>query len=146
MVRSPAIAVSGRRLLLAAASIAVLAGFPAGAGAVELRPVNLIPPAITGPPVVGQPLACSQGVWAGPPSAYACQWTRDGADLPGATLASYTVISSDAGKALRCGVTASNSAGSAQATSAPVIALSTPIDPPRAPRLAGLRRRRNAAS
>jgi hypothetical protein len=112
--------------------LAALAAFPAGAGALELQPLNLIPPAITGAPVVGQPLACSQGVWTGPPNVYSYQWTREGADLPGATLASYTVVPSDVGKALRCRVTASNSMGSAQATSAPVIGLGvgSSTDPP----------------
>jgi hypothetical protein len=73
--------------VLASALIAALAASAARADALELPPVNLIPPAIAGVPVVGQPLACSQGAWAGPPSAYSYQWTREGADVPGATLA-----------------------------------------------------------
>jgi hypothetical protein len=117
--------------------LGVLAASPGKASALELPPLSLIPPAITGAPVVGQPLGCSQGVWAGPPSSYAYQWTRQAADLPGATLASYTVVADDVGKALRCRVIASNSMGSTSATSLPVVGLglgsSTDPPPPTSP-------------
>jgi hypothetical protein len=121
-----------RSVLCASVALVTLAALPGTASALELPPVNLIPPAIAGVPVVGQPLGCSQGVWAGPPSSYAYQWTREGADLPGASAASYTVVPGDVGKALRCRVTGSNSMGSASATSAPVIGLGvgSPTDPP----------------
>jgi hypothetical protein len=120
-----------RTVLLAALGLVALV-LPPEATALELPPVSLIPPAITGAPVVGQALGCSQGIWTGPPSSYAYQWTRQGADLPGATLASYTVVTGDVGKALRCRVTASNSMGSTSATSLPVMGLGigSPTDPP----------------
>jgi hypothetical protein len=129
----PSACAFARRLLIAAASAGMLSALPAPARAVELKPLNLVPPAITGAPVVGQPLACSQGLWTGPPSAYAYQWTRDGADVAGATLASYVVVPSDVGKSLRCRVTASNSVGSAQATSPPVVGLGIGSSPDPAP-------------
>jgi hypothetical protein len=117
--------------------LVALAAAPGTASALELPPVGLLPPAITGVPVVGQPLGCSQGVWTGPPSSYAYQWTRQGTDLPGAWAASYTVVAGDVGKALRCRVTASNSMGSASATSSPVVGLglgsSTDPPPPTSP-------------
>jgi hypothetical protein len=120
-----------RTFLLAALGLVALV-LPPEATALELPPVSLIPPAITGAPVVGQPLGCSQGVWTGPPSSYAYQWMRQGVDLPGATLASYTVVTDDVGKALRCRVTASNSMGRASATSLPVtgLGIGSPTDPP----------------
>ena len=49
------------------------------------------------------------------PESFARQWTRDGADIPGATGASY--VATDVG-AYRCRVTATNAAGSATQTSA----------------------------
>jgi hypothetical protein len=127
-------------LLCAGALSAALAALPQKASALELPPLNLIPPAVTGTPVVGQPLGCSQGVWVGPPSAYAYQWTRDGSDVPGATAASYAVVADDVGKALRCRVRGSNSMGSASATSLPVVGLAVgspaspgPTPPPSTP-------------
>jgi hypothetical protein len=126
-----------RRISCALLLLVALAVSPGEASALELPPLGLIPPAITGAPVVGQPLGCSQGVWTGPPSSYAYQWTRQGADLAGATLASYTVVAEDVGKALRCQVTAANSMGSASATSFPVVGLglgsSTDPPPPTSP-------------
>jgi hypothetical protein len=127
------VGLTARRIVsVSALCLATVGAWAASATALELKPQNLLPPVISGTPVVGQPLGCSQGAWVGPPSAYAYQWTRAGTDLPGATLASYTVMPSDVGKALRCRVTASNSAGSAQAASAPVVGLgmSSSPDPP----------------
>jgi hypothetical protein len=124
-----------RKALCASVTLIALAASTGEAGALELPPISLIPPAITGAPVVGQPLGCSQGVWTGPPSSYAYQWTREGSDVPGASLASYTVVANDVGKALRCRVTASNSTGTASATSSPVVGLRTgsSTDPPPTP-------------
>jgi hypothetical protein len=107
-------------------------GGSAWALSLELPPVNLISPVVTGVPAVGQPLGCSQGVWTGPPTSYAYQWTRAGVDIAGAAFASYTVAPGDAGKLLRCRVTASNSMGSRSATSLPVLGLAVGSAPPAA--------------
>jgi hypothetical protein len=115
------------RLAVLTSSVVALLGLGATAQALSLEvpPANLVPPAVTGVPTVGQPLSCSQGVWAGPPTSYAYQWTRAGADISGAGSASYTVAPADAGQLVRCRVKASNSMGNASATSPPVLGLAT---------------------
>jgi hypothetical protein len=90
---------------------------PPGAGA----PANAGPPAIGGTPVVGQTLSASDGIWTGSaPISYAHQWQRCKpacADIPGATGATYALVTADSGAKVRVVVRASNSAGSAQAAS-----------------------------
>jgi DNA-binding beta-propeller fold protein YncE len=93
----------------------VLVRAPLGTGA----------PAISGGWAVGSMLSCSQGSWAPDllgaflyraPQAFAYQWSRDGADIPGATDSIYTAF---ADGSYTCRVTASNQAGSTPQTSAP---------------------------
>jgi hypothetical protein len=85
-------------------------------------------PQISGSPVVGGALTCSQGAWSGTmPQSYRHQWLLDGTPIAAATTAVYTILSADAGHALSCKVTASNLGGSAIATSAPV---NVPAPPP----------------
>jgi hypothetical protein len=85
------------------------------------------PPVNTGLPVVGavhvgQPAACATGTWLGStPQHYDYVWLGDGMPIPGATNASYVPVLGDAGHALACRVTAHNLAGSASATSTPVV-------------------------
>jgi hypothetical protein len=89
---------------------------PAGAGA----------PAISGGGGLGQPLACSRGMWAADllgsslyraPQSFSYQWTQAGSDVGGATLATYTP---GAPGSYACRVTAVNPAGRTAQTSAPV--------------------------
>jgi hypothetical protein len=101
-------------------------------------PVNAALPEITGSAEAGATLTAANGTWSGStPIDYAYQWqscTSDGsgcADISGATSADYVPTASDAGKPLRVQVTASNSAGSAQAVSdltAPVSAGRPPVN------------------
>jgi hypothetical protein len=96
------------------------------------RPVPLRSPAAAGAPAIsgggalGQPLSCTQGSWAPDllgaflyraPRSFAFQWLRDGAEIPGATASSHTPT--EAGSYV-CRVTATNQAGSAIQTSAPI--------------------------
>jgi hypothetical protein len=68
--------------------------------------------------VVGQQLKCLRGLWNGqPPPAFTYQWLRDGTSIPSATSANYTVELADQGHELSCKVTATNSEGSADASS-----------------------------
>jgi hypothetical protein len=86
-------------------------------------PVNTALPQITGTPRVGQILAASTGSWTGAPTSYSYQWRRcDGAgqncvSIPGATAQSYLLVVDDAGSTIRVRLTATNSGGSASATS-----------------------------
>jgi hypothetical protein len=97
--------------------------------AVTAPPVNTSLPTISGTAQSGQTLTASPGGWTGTaPLSYGYQWSRcDGAGatcaaVPGAITASYVVGSADVGYKLTVAVTASNSMGSATASSA-----STPI-------------------
>lgn len=79
-------------------------------------PVNSVAPTIAGTASIGSVLSISDnGTWtdmAGPGAAtYAYQW-NNGSDIAGATSASYTIQSGDAGTSIICKVTATNTAGS----------------------------------
>jgi Calcineurin-like phosphoesterase len=89
-------------------------------------PANTSPPTISGSPVQGQTLTADPGSWSGTaPLAYAYQWRRCDAgggscsDIAGATATSYTLVAADVGSTIRVRVTATNSAGSAAASSEP---------------------------
>ncbi len=106
--------------------------------AASAAPANTALPAISGSAQVGQALTASSGTWSGTaPITYAYQWQRGSTNISGATSASYTTQGADAGSTLRVIVTATNGAGSAQATSAataavtatPAITIATPISP-----------------
>jgi hypothetical protein len=82
-------------------------------------------PAISGTAQQGLTLTASSGTWAGTtPMTYSYQWQRcdsGGAAcsaVAGATGAAYVPVSADLGKTMRVSVTATNSAGSATASSA----------------------------
>ena len=49
----------------------------------EPGPVNTSAPTVTGTPVVGQTLSCSQGGWANNPDGYTYTWFRDGSPIAG---------------------------------------------------------------
>jgi len=77
-------------------------------------------------PLQRQKLSARHGAWYGPPTSFAYQWVRcdaDGAsnctDLPDRTSRVYATKPADVGHTLRVRVTATNSEGSADATSAP---------------------------
>ncbi|MGV8886143.1 MAG: ExeM/NucH family extracellular endonuclease [Microbacteriaceae bacterium] len=64
-------------------------------------------PVITGNARVGAVLAATSGTWSVASPTLAYQWNRDGAAIAGATAATYTVMSADAGASLTVTVTAS---------------------------------------
>lgn len=68
---------------------------------------NSVVPAISGTPEIGQTLSVSDGTWTGSASrTYSYQWTRDGADIDGATANTYTLVAADDGADIGCTVTA----------------------------------------
>lgn len=80
-------------------------------------PANTVAPVVSGSSTVGGTAAVSTGTWTGSPApTYAYQWQLNGANISGQTASSITVPN-NAGAALRCVVTATNSAGSASANS-----------------------------
>jgi hypothetical protein len=88
------------------------------------NPANSSPPVISGTTTVGQRLTTSTGVWSGTePISYSYQWARCGSScsaITGATGSSYTLTSAELGVKIAVAVTASNSAGSAQAVASAV--------------------------
>ena len=98
-------------------------------------PANRQLPQITGTATVGQQLQASPGTWTGTPApTFTYQWqdcdnTGNNCNpIQGATNASYTITNAD-GSTLNVVVSGSNSAGSAQATSAATAAVSQPQPP-----------------
>ena len=87
---------------------------------------NTAPPVVTGTPAVGATLTTDDGSWTSAPTSFSYQWQQcdsagaSCASIAGATAPSYVVAISDLGHVLRASVTASNSGGSATASSAAV--------------------------
>ena len=116
--------------------VTVTARNVAGSGRVTSRPTRAVstPPAVTSSPTVsgtalqGQTLNTGPGTWSGTqPINYAYQWQRcDSAGascdpIAGAGATTYRLTSADIGSTVRVTVTASNTAGSATASSAPTV-------------------------
>ena len=92
----------------------------------RVTPRSTAPPAISGGSTPGSVLSCSQGTWAPDfvesflyqaAKSFTLQWSRNGADIPGATKSTLTAdaVSGD----YRCLVTAENGAGATVAITAP---------------------------
>jgi hypothetical protein len=128
---------------LTAALVAALTAFsgigsaaPTAAQA-EYAPTNTTPPSITGTPQVGQVLTAQPGTWTSDTQpTFTYQWQRcntTGAacsNIGGATNQTYTVQSADQGSTLRVQVTAKNTGGSTQATSAQTSLVQAAAAPP----------------
>jgi hypothetical protein len=95
-------------------------------------PTVLAAPNVTGALTRGSTLTASGGRFTASPTAYDYQWQRDSgsgfADISGATGATRVTTADDVGAKLRVIVTASNAAGSTQATS-PAFGPVTPAVP-----------------
>lgn len=85
-------------------------------------PFNVSLPFITGIPEEGETLTGDTGTWAASPSpSYALSWYRDGVQIPAESGSTYILTSDDVGTEITFRVTATNSAGSSQAESSPVL-------------------------
>lgn len=81
-------------------------------------PVNTSAPVISGTVALGRPLTATPGVWTGTPTpTLAYQWYRGSTAISGATGGTYTVQGEDIAHEVTVRVTATNTAGSASATS-----------------------------
>lgn len=85
-------------------------------------PTNSVLPAISGTLGEGDTLTAFEGVWANEPTSFTYQWKNAGVNIIGATGKTYDLVAGDSGDAITVAVTATNSAGSASTTSAPVTA------------------------
>ncbi len=95
------------------------AGYIGSIGGIPAAPANTALPAITGTAQVGHTLTVSNGTWTGTPApTFAHVWRAAGVAISGATAQTYAPVEADIGKAITCTVTATNTAGSASATSA----------------------------
>ncbi len=107
------------------------------ASSTPAAPTNTTAPTISGTTTQGQTLTAARGSWSGSPTAYAYQWRdcdtsgSNCTSISGATGSSYTLTANDVGNTIRVAVTATNTGGSAAATSAATatIASSTPAAP-----------------
>jgi len=81
-------------------------------------PANTVAPVVSGTATFGQTLSTTNGTWTGVPTpTYTYQWQRAGSNISGATGSTYQLVSADVGNAIRCVVTATNTAGSSSANS-----------------------------
>ncbi|WP_156380767.1 phage tail tube protein [Pseudolabrys sp. Root1462] len=83
-------------------------------------PVNSVLPAISGTLATGDTLTAYEGNWSGAPT-FTYQWKNATVNINGATSKTYVLAAGDSGDSITVTVTATNAAGSASATSAPVI-------------------------
>lgn len=87
-------------------------GVPAAAA-----PVASVQPRISGVAALRGRLTCVPGTWSGTPT-FTYSWLRNGAPISGATSASYTPVTADAGQVLQCAVRATAGGLSTTAQSA----------------------------
>lgn len=89
-----------------------------------LPPTNKVAPVLSGPPVPGQILTGSNGIWTFTPTSYTYQWykTTGNIAISGATTNTYTVTQADAdaGVSVYLKVGATNTAGTVYANSSSV--------------------------
>ena len=94
-------------------------------------PVDTTAPSISGTAQQGHTLTTSNGSWSGSPTSYAYQWQDCSfgcSNITGAAGSTYTVQASDVGHTTRAVVTATNTGGSASATSGQTATVS-PLPP-----------------
>jgi hemolysin type calcium-binding protein/WD40 repeat protein len=101
-------------------------------------PRNIVPPTVTGNPVVGETLTAGNGTWSGTNPVFTYQWQKcdangtaaSCANIAGATAGVYVPANGDVGSTVRVLVTATNSLGSATKESNPtaVIASTKPVN------------------
>jgi hypothetical protein len=81
----------------------------AAAPGTATRPSSLAKPKLTRS---GRKLVCGRGKWSGAPTRYAYRWTVDGKRKAGAVRRKLRITRKLRGHKIRCGVTATNAAGS----------------------------------
>jgi len=81
-------------------------------------PINTVAPVLSGTNLVGQTLTSSTGSWTGtPPITFGYQWKRNSTNISSATSSAYVTVQGDLSQSILCLVTATDSQGSASASS-----------------------------
>lgn len=132
-------------IAVAAALIGAVFGQPGSGRAADSGPASSGGPTISGAAQEGQQLSTTNGTWSGSPTSYTYAWSRcdasgnSCASIATATAVTYTAVADDVGHTLRVTVTAKNSGGSGNATSAPsaVVSSKTAPTPTTAPSISG---------
>jgi hypothetical protein len=94
-------------------------------------PRKIVAPRVTGNATVGGILTCEEGSYSGVPApTLSVEWLREGEAVAGATSATYTVQTADAGHQLQCKVTATNVMGWLWVKTA---GIPIPVPPPATP-------------
>jgi virginiamycin B lyase len=108
-------------------------------GEVVLALVATQIPELSGDAEPSMTLSCSTGQWSPAADTFSYQWLLDGAVIPGATAASYTLPGDAAGHSFACQVTATQTADliSGAATSSSVVAGAGPTAPSGTPPTTG---------
>lgn len=89
-------------------------------------PVRTANNVVSGNDTVGSVLTSTTGSFDGTATiTYGYKWQREGVDIPLATASTYTLVSADADKNIRCIVTATNAYGSDTATSSSIYVFTT---------------------
>lgn len=106
----------------------------------SVPPSNTALPTISGTAQLGQTLTSTTGTWSGStPMTYTRQWQRCDtsgaacAPISGAIASTYVLVSADVGHTLRVSITASNTVGSATASSAHTAVVAGTSSPPPPP-------------
>ena len=85
---------------------------------IPIFPSNTIAPVISGATALGSVLSSTTGTWIGTPTpTFAYQWRRGVTNITSATNSTYTLVVGDSAQNITCVVTATNTLGSANATS-----------------------------
>ena len=80
-------------------------------------PLPVGKPTLAGTPTVGSTLTCVSGGFVNTPTGWAYAWFAGGEPIAGAAGEQYTLTAAELGEPVSCRITASNSAGDADATS-----------------------------
>ena len=80
-------------------------------------PVAVAPPTLLGTPTVGSTMSCINGGFLNAPKKLTYAWLRSGVVIDGATTPTYTLTPAELGRTIACRITATNDAGSGDATS-----------------------------
>jgi len=86
--------------------------------ALPVAPEMVVAPGLPDIAAIGTKISVEAGTWSGTPAPdLSYQWLRDGIEIAGAVEVSYLPLASEDGDLLACRVTATNSAGTAEAVS-----------------------------